>query len=113
MIVAERRPAALAFLDRIDDSLHGVSIDVAPHGITARWCHSESPNRSVWFALGILEALGCGRVRVMSREVTPGKRTTRRYSKEEMDQAVRLVFQLGRELGTSQGTVIRIADQLG
>ena len=49
----------------------------------------------------------------MSREVTPGKPTTRRYSNEEKDQAVRLVFQLRKELGTSQGTVIRIADQLG
>jgi transposase len=49
----------------------------------------------------------------MSREVTPGKPTTRRYSKEERDQAVRLVFQLRKELGTSQGTVIRVADQLG
>ncbi len=49
----------------------------------------------------------------MSREITPGKPTTRRYSKEEKDQAVRLVFQLRKELGTSQGTVIRVADQLG
>ena len=49
----------------------------------------------------------------MSREVTPGKPTTRRYSQEERDQAVRLVFQLRKELGTSQGTVIRVADQLG
>jgi len=49
----------------------------------------------------------------MSREVTPGKPTTRRYSNEEKDQAVRLVFQLRKELGTSQGTVIRVADQLG
>jgi len=49
----------------------------------------------------------------MSREVTPGKPTTRRYSQEEKDQAVRLVFQLRKELGTSQGTVIRVADQLG
>ena len=49
----------------------------------------------------------------MSREVTAGKPTTRRYSNEERDQAVRLVFQLRRELGTSQGTVIRVADQLG
>ena len=49
----------------------------------------------------------------MSMEVTPGKPTTRRYSQEEKDQAVRLVFQLRRELGTSQGTVIRVADQLG
>jgi transposase-like protein len=49
----------------------------------------------------------------MSREVTPGKPTTRRYSQEEKDQAVRLVFQLRKEIGTSQGTVIRVADQLG
>ena len=49
----------------------------------------------------------------MSKEVTPGKPTTRRYSQEEKDQAVRLVFQLRKELGTSQGTVIRVADQLG
>ncbi len=49
----------------------------------------------------------------MSIEVTPGKLTTRRYSKEEKDQAVGLVFQLRRELGTSKGTVIRVADQLG
>ncbi len=49
----------------------------------------------------------------MSREVTPGKPTTRRYSQEEKDQAVRLVFQLRKELGTSQGTIIRVADQLG
>ena len=49
----------------------------------------------------------------MSMEVTPGRPTTRRYSNEEKDQAVRLVFQLRRELGTSQGTVMRVADQLG
>ena len=49
----------------------------------------------------------------MSREVAPGKPTTRRYSQEEKDQAVRLVFQLRKELGTKQGTIIRIADQLG
>jgi transposase len=49
----------------------------------------------------------------MSREVTAGKPTTRRYSQEEKDQAVRLVFQLRKELGTSQGTVVRVADQLG
>jgi transposase-like protein len=49
----------------------------------------------------------------MSREVSPGKPTTRRYSIEEKDQAVRLVFQLRKELGASQGTVIRVAGQLG
>jgi len=49
----------------------------------------------------------------MTREITPGKPTTRRYTKQEKDQAVRLVFELRKELGTTQGTVIRIADQLG
>lgn len=52
-------------------------------------------------------------MRVMSREITPGRPTTRRYTKEEKDQAVRLVFELRKELGTSQGTVVRVADQLG
>lgn len=42
-----------------------------------------------------------------------GKPTTRRYSKEEKDQAVRLVRQLQAELKTEHGTVKRIADQLG
>jgi transposase-like protein len=49
----------------------------------------------------------------MSIELTPGKPTTRRYTKQEKDQAVRLVFELRKELGTSQGTVVRIAEQLG
>jgi transposase len=66
-----------------------------------------------WFALGLLEALECGKMRVMTKEITPGRPTTRRYGKEEKDQAVRLVFELRKELGTSQGTVVRVADQLG
>ena len=33
--------------------------------------------------------------------------------KQEKDQAVRLVFELRKALGTSQCTVIRIADQFG
>ena len=49
----------------------------------------------------------------MGRESTLGKPTTRRYSPEEKDQAVRLVRQLRKELGTSQGTVKRVANQLG
>jgi transposase-like protein len=49
----------------------------------------------------------------MSRELSPGKPTIRRYTKEEKDGAVRLVFQLREELGESQGTVVRVADQLG
>jgi transposase len=52
-------------------------------------------------------------MRVMTREITPGRPTTRRYTKDERDQAVRLVFELRRELGTTQGTVVRVADQLG
>ena len=42
-----------------------------------------------------------------------GKPTTRRYIPEEKAQAVRLVRQLREELGTSQGTVKRVAGQLG
>lgn len=49
----------------------------------------------------------------MGRESTLGKPTTRRYSPEEKAQAVRLVRQLRKELGTSQGTVVRVAEQLG
>jgi transposase-like protein len=52
-------------------------------------------------------------MRVMTKEITPGRPTTRRYTKQEKDQAVRLVFELRTELGTSQGTVVRIAEQLG
>ena len=49
----------------------------------------------------------------MPKEVTPGKPNTRRYTPEEKAQAVRLVRQLRKELGTSQGTIQRVADQLG
>ena len=49
----------------------------------------------------------------MPKEIKPGKPTTRRYSPEEKAQAVRLVRQLRRELGTEHGTVQRVADQLG
>ena len=41
------------------------------------------------------------------------KPTARRYSAEQKEQAVRLVFKLREELGTRQGTVKRVADQLG
>jgi transposase-like protein len=44
---------------------------------------------------------------------TSGKPTTRRYTPEEKAQAVRLVRQLRAALGTPQGTVKRIAEQLG
>jgi transposase-like protein len=49
----------------------------------------------------------------MPKEIMPGKPTTRRYTEEEKAQAVRLVRQLRRELGTEHGTVQRVADQLG
>jgi len=49
----------------------------------------------------------------MPKEKSPGKPTTRRYSESEKDQAVRLVRQLRAELGTEQGTVQRVATQLG
>jgi transposase-like protein len=42
-----------------------------------------------------------------------GKPTTRRYSEQEKAQAVRLVRQLRAELGTSHGTIQRVALQLG
>lgn len=41
------------------------------------------------------------------------KPTVRRYSPEQKERAVRMVFALREELGTSQGTVKRVADQLG
>lgn len=42
-----------------------------------------------------------------------GKPTSRRYTAQEKAQAVRLVRQLRAELGTTTGTVKRVADQLG
>ena len=39
--------------------------------------------------------------------------TQRRYSPEQREQAVRMVFALRDELGTKQGTVKGVADQLG
>ncbi len=41
------------------------------------------------------------------------KPTTRRYTPEQKEQAVRMVRTLRAELGTSQGTVKRVARQLG
>lgn len=49
----------------------------------------------------------------MPKDKVPGKPTTRRYSEEEKAQAVRLVRQLRRELGTEHGTIQRVASQLG
>ena len=41
------------------------------------------------------------------------KPTSRRYSDEEKAQAVRLVRELRKELGTDHGTIQRVARQLG
>ena len=49
----------------------------------------------------------------MPKEQSPGKPTTRRYSPEEQVAAVRMVRALRAELGTDQGTVARVARQLG
>ena len=49
----------------------------------------------------------------MPKEQSPGKPTTRRYSREEKAAAVRMVRTLRTELGTEQGTVARVARQLG
>ena len=53
------------------------------------------------------------RMGVMSKQGTPGKPTTRRYSAEEKTQAVRLVRQLRTETGQRHGSVKRVAEQLG
>jgi len=49
----------------------------------------------------------------MGDERSSGKPTTRRYTLEEKARAVRLVRQLRKELGTSHGTIQRVADQIG
>jgi hypothetical protein len=50
---------------------------------------------------------------VVSKQGTPGKPTTRRYTVEEKAQAVRLVRQLRAETGQRHGAVKRVAGQLG
>lgn len=49
----------------------------------------------------------------MGNESTPSRSTSRRYTPEEKARAVRLVRQLREELGTSHGTIQRVADQIG
>ena len=49
----------------------------------------------------------------MPTQGASGRPTTRRYTDEEKDQAVRLVRQLRKELGTEHGTVQRVAEKLG
>ena len=47
------------------------------------------------------------------RGAVSGQPSARRYTPEEKEQAVRMVRTLRAELGTSQGTVKRVAEQLG
>lgn len=49
----------------------------------------------------------------MPTQGSSGKPTTRRYSPAEKERAVRAVRQLRKELGTGQGTLQRVAGQLG
>ncbi len=49
----------------------------------------------------------------MGIEGASGRPTARRYSPEEKARSVRLVRQLRKELGTSHGTIQRVADQIG
>ena len=49
----------------------------------------------------------------MPEEKSPGRPTTRRYTDNEKAQAVRLVRQLRKELGSDYGTIQRVASQLG
>ncbi len=49
----------------------------------------------------------------MGNERTPGAPTTKRYSPEEKARAVRMVRQLRKELGTTHGTIQRVATQIG
>jgi transposase len=49
----------------------------------------------------------------MSTIGSSGKAQSRRYTPAEKEQAVRMVRALRTEIGTTQGTVRRVADQLG
>ena len=49
----------------------------------------------------------------MPTDHAAGKPTTRRYSAEEKQAAVRMVCSLRAETGTTTGTVRRVAEQLG
>ena len=49
----------------------------------------------------------------MGIEGASGRPTARRYSPEDKARAVRLVRQLRKELGTTHGTIQRVADQIG
>ncbi len=49
----------------------------------------------------------------MDRMGRSGSSNGRRYTPREKEQAVRMVRALREELGTSQGTIKRVAEQLG
>jgi transposase len=49
----------------------------------------------------------------MGNEGSVGGSTSRRYSPQDKARAVRLVRQLRKELGTSHGTIQRVAEQIG
>ena len=49
----------------------------------------------------------------MGNQGKNAKPTARRYTPEDKVRAVRLVRQLRKELGTSHGTIQRVADQIG
>jgi transposase len=57
--------------------------------------------------------LGESRREFMPTERTAGKPTTRRYSPEEKQAAVRMVRSLQAETGMTHGAVRRVAEQLG
>ncbi len=68
-------------------------------------CHSEIVRRP--FEIEVASALA------MSTQGPSGKKTARRYSTEEKDQAVRLGLELRAETGQKHGAVKRVAEQLG
>jgi len=87
-----------------------------PNPGLARYVQSTSPRPNTWrwITLGSVEAFTlCERMSVMPTYRPSGRPTTRRYSDYEKAQAVRLVCQLRDELGMKQGTVKRVAEQLG
>jgi transposase len=49
----------------------------------------------------------------MGIERTPGAPTTNRYTPDEKAGAVRMVRQLRKEIGTTHGTIQRVAEQIG
>jgi transposase len=49
----------------------------------------------------------------MGNQGKNAKPTARRYTPEDKARAVRLVRQLRKELGTTHGTIQRVADQIG